>query len=74
MQTLARTAYLDSTLGADEELPRAGTALENPYVFDAAAREMHAMAAQGLVMIVHEHHVLGNDEVLIDELRFRRLR
>ena len=52
MQTLAESIYLDSQLGAMSELPTAGSALENPYVYDSSAREMSAMAAQGLIAIV----------------------
>jgi len=73
MHTLALSAYLDSTFGIDEELPRAGSALENPYVFDASARELKAMAAKGLVEIVEEHTSRIADEFLIDRLRFRRV-
>ena len=51
------------------------TSPENPYVFDAAARELRAMAAEGLVEIVSQHTVhSANEEVLIDRLRFSRLR
>ena len=74
MYTLARAAYLDSQFGVDEELPRAGSALENPYVFDATARELKAMPDEGLVAIVQEHTVRAASEVLIDRLSFRRLR
>ena len=74
MHTLAQAAYLDSSFGIDEELPRAGSALENPYVFDASARELKAMAAKGLVDIVEEHTTRVSGEVLIDRLRFRRAR
>jgi hypothetical protein len=74
MPTLARSAYLDSQFGVDEELPHAGSTLENPYVFDATARELRAMAEQGLVCIVSEHIVRTNGDVLIDRIRFRRLR
>jgi hypothetical protein len=74
MWTLAQVAYLDSSFDTDSELPRAGCALENPYVFDESARELKAFAAQGLVAIVHEHvRSLGNQR-LIDRLVFRRLR
>lgn len=73
MRTIAKSIYLDSGFGNDEELPRAGSALENPYVYDAAAREFKEMAAQGLVEIVLEHRLQLADEVLIDRLRFRRL-
>jgi hypothetical protein len=73
MHTLAQSAYLDSSFGIDEELPRAGSALENPYVFDASARELKAMAAKGLVDIVEERTTRVAGEVLIDRLRFRRV-
>ena len=73
MYTLAQSAYLDSIFGIDEELPRAGSALENPYVFDASARELKAMAAEGLLDIVEEHTTRLAGEVLIDRLRFRRV-
>lgn len=73
MHTIAKSIYLDSIFGIDEELPHAGSALENPYVYDATAREFKAMAAKGLVTIVLEHTVQRADEVLIDQLRFRRL-
>jgi hypothetical protein len=73
MHTLAQSAYLDSSFGIDEELPRAGSALENPYVFDASARELKVMAAKGLVDIVEERTTRVAGEVLIDRLRFRRI-
>lgn len=74
MQTLAQSAYRDSIFGIDHELPRAGSALENPYVFDASARELKVLAAKGLIQIVEEHSTQGRDEALIDRLRFRRVR
>jgi hypothetical protein len=73
MHTLAQSTYLDSTFGIDEGLPRAGSALENPYVFDASARELKAMAAKGLVEILEERTTRVADEFLIDRLRFRRI-
>ena len=73
MYTLAQTAYLDSSFGIEQELPRAGSALENVYVFDASARELKAMAAKGLLEIVEEHVTRVAGEFLIDRLRFRRL-
>ena len=51
---LSRSMFLQSTIGAIEELPRSGSALENPYVFDAVARDFKKMAASGLVEIVAE--------------------
>jgi hypothetical protein len=74
MQTLAKSAYLDSEFGVEQELPKAGSALENPFVFDAAARELQDMARHGLVEIVHEHHHERPDGSLIDRLTFKRVR
>ena len=73
MQTLAQSFYLESEFGAISELPAAGSALENPYVYDASARELQAMASDGLIRIVDERH---NDLIdgLISRLSFQRLR
>ena len=43
MQTLALATYLDSAFGTLNELPSAGTPLENPYVYDTSAWELKAM-------------------------------
>ena len=74
MITLAQSAYLDSLFGVEHDLPRAGCALENPYVFDATARDLKEMAERGLVAIVDEHVMANAREPLIDRLRFMRLR
>jgi hypothetical protein len=74
MRTLAQSAYLDSSFGAAIDLPRAGSALENPFVYDAAARELKQFADSGLIEIVDEETVRHADEDLIGRLRFRRLR
>ncbi len=71
MRTLAESAYFDSEFGALSELPAAGTALENPYVYDSSARELKAMASLGLVKIVEERRVADG---LISRLTFERLR
>lgn len=73
MPTLAESFYLDSKFGSLSELPRAGSHLENPYVYDASARELKAMASEGLLKIVDEHHDDGRDG-LIRRLTFERLR
>ena len=73
MQTLAQSVYLDSEFGALSELPNAGSSLENPYVYDASARELQAMASQGLLKIVDERRDAG-PQGLIKRLTFRRLR
>jgi len=74
VRTLARSTYLDSEFGVPQELARAGSSLENPFVFDAAAREIKQMAEQGLVEIVSERLASHDLESLIDRLTFKRLR
>ena len=74
MRTLAQALYLDSEFGVVQELPRAGSALEHPWVFDSTARELKQMAEQGMVEIVGEHAHHAGTESLIDRLLFRRLR
>ena len=74
MHTLAHSAYLDSEFGVPQELPKAGSSLENPYVFDATAKELKAMAERGLVRILEERTASGAQEELIDRLSFMRLR
>jgi hypothetical protein len=74
MQTLAQTAYLNSEFGALSELPKAGSPLENPFVYDSCAQELKAMAARGLVKIVDERRSDGRCSGLINLLTFQRLR
>jgi hypothetical protein len=73
MLSLAQSMFLDSELRVEQELPHAGSALENPFVYDAVARELKQMAQRGLVEIVQEHSTPGG-EPLIDSLRYRRVR
>jgi len=75
MSTLVNSVYLDSEYGVPVELQHAGTSLENPYVYDSAARELKAMARSGLVEITHEELVSDpEDEPLIARIGFKRLR
>lgn len=74
MRTLAQSAYLESEFGALSELPSVGTPLENPYVYDASARELKDMASQGLVKIVEERRYDEGPGGLISRLTFERLR
>lgn len=73
MQTLAQRFYLDSAFDSLNELPSAGSPLENPYVYDSSAQEIKAMASEGLVAIVDERRS-GGREGLISRLTFKRLR
>jgi hypothetical protein len=74
VRTLAQTVYLDSSFGTESELPRAGSSLENPFVYDASARELKDLAQRGLIEVIEERRHRVGDEELIDSLRFRRLR
>lgn len=74
MATLAEVEFRTSELGELHELPRAGTALENPYVYDSSARELKAMAEQRWVEITREDRDGDGPQALITRLAFRRLR
>ena len=74
MRTLAHSVYLDSEFGVPQELPKAGSTLENPYVYDETAKEPKSMADQGLLRVVHEQITGPQDEPLIDKICFVRLR
>lgn len=74
MSTYAQSLYSDSEFGVLQDLPKAGVSLENPYAYDATARELKDMAQHGLVGIVNEHVSFVDHEPLIDSLTFVRLR
>jgi hypothetical protein len=71
---LAHSVFLESEIGAIEELSRSGTALENPFVFDSVANDLKRMAAAGLVEVVDERRSGAGADTLIDSFRYRRLR
>jgi hypothetical protein len=74
MQTFAQSIYDRTELGAVSELPGAGTAIENPCVDDASAKELNDMASRGLVRTVEEHRNDARPAGLIRRLSFQRLR
>jgi hypothetical protein len=74
MSRLVNSIYLHSIPGELIDLDGAGTTLENPYVYDSAARELKVMADEGLVRIVHEEIAKLTDERLIKSITFARLR
>ena len=74
MRSIVQSIYVDSQLGEPTELESSGTGLENPYVYDSAARELRAMANRGLVRIVAERVRKGSHQELIDRMTFARLR
>ncbi len=71
---LVDAIYLDSEPGVLTELDAAGTTLENPYVYDSAARDLKAMADRGLVRIAKEQVRRGASGPLIAQISFERLR
>jgi hypothetical protein len=66
----------EATIGEVVELPSAGTPLEQPWVFDSAARVLKTFAEAGPLEVVGERHDVdqnsGRD--LITGLCFKRLR
>jgi len=75
MSTLVQSVYLDSQPGVPIDLEPAGTSLENPYVYDSAARELKTMASQGLVEITREQSQPdAQQHSLISRITFKRLR
>jgi hypothetical protein len=74
VSNIVRSIYLESEIGVPTHLDSAGTSLENPYVYDNAARELKAMASEGLVQIVGEQLRQGAVEQLIGRISFARLR
>lgn len=74
MPSLVHSIYLDSEPGTLTELDPSGTGLENPYVYDSAARELKEMADHGLVRIVREQVREGARQPLIGRISFARLR
>lgn len=74
MTSIAHRVYALASIGVPIELPRAGTSLENPYAYDAAAREIKALAGRGCTEVLSERHGRAADgEPVILHLVFRRL-
>jgi hypothetical protein len=75
MSSLVHSLFLESTPGIPRDLEPAGTSLENPYVYDSAARELKALATRGLLEITDEKVRADHDDnSLICRISFRRLR
>ena len=74
MKTIAWRVYMEAPMGASTQLPRSGNGLENPFVYDASARDLKRLEAQGLLHILHEQRGrCGTDEVITD-VTFAKLR
>ena len=76
MVTIAQTLFATAPIGVPVALPAAGTSLENPYVYDATARELKARAASGSIEIVDERIATTGEDAdeLICHLQFVRRR
>ncbi len=74
MSTIAQSIFLEAKPGIPWALERAGSPLDNPFVYDAAAKDIKAMAGKGLVEIVDEQAALCLGEPLISMISFKRLR
>jgi len=73
MHTVAQSIYSNASIGTPIVLPKAGTPLENRYVFDSSAHEIKAMAVQGLVKIVSEERASEHESALITDIVFVRV-
>ncbi|RVU45125.1 hypothetical protein [Rubrivivax rivuli] len=74
MALFAETLFCTLPVGATCVLPRAGTALENAYVYDAVARDLQVGARRGDLEITAQQVEEVGGEPLIRHLEFRRLR
>jgi hypothetical protein len=74
MTSITRRVVAGAPLGERTALPKAGTWLENPYVYDDAAREIKALAQQGDLEVVDERIAAVGSEPLIAHIEFVRNR
>ncbi len=72
--TLAERLFHGARRGETVSLPRAGTHLENPFVYDAVVREIKDIATGfgGLDVLTERHAGAGVNDDLIAEFVFRR--
>lgn len=70
---MAMRLLLESPLGVDVELPRGGTSLEIPQVYDAVARDLLKTAREGRIAIVQTVPAPVSAGELVQRLVFRRL-
>lgn len=73
MNSLAIDLYMEARSGEPTALPRAGSSLEHPLVYDRVARDIRTLADRGLIEIVEVHQGQAFDETVIDKLVFRKL-
>ncbi len=73
MSTIAESIYADARVGIPVALPKAGTPLQNRYVFDSSAREIVAMAERGLVEIASESRASEDADAMITDIVFVKM-
>lgn len=73
LSPLAQRHLLEAPQGTEAELPRTGSALENPHVYDAVARELLRLAKAGRLRVVRLETEDGTDAGLVRRLVFERL-
>jgi len=73
MMTIAWHCYLETEPGSTVRLPKAGTGMENPFVFDACAFETKHLGEQGRVQVVSKRQEHAAGESLITDLVFARI-
>jgi hypothetical protein len=73
LSPLAQRHLLEAPQGIVAELPRTGSALENPHVYDAVARELLRLESAGRLHVVRLETEGGADAGLIRRLVFQRL-
>jgi hypothetical protein len=74
MSSLATHLLRESAYGELQALPRAGTPLENPWVYDSVGRDMREFAKRGLIDIVVDREVPLGDSNLLTEFQYKRRR
>lgn len=75
MVSIADRVLASVDVGAPTELPREGTWLEDPYLYDRVAWEMQCHAERGTVEILQRQQQRTiSGQTLVSHLQFRRLR
>ena len=74
MGSISKDLFLESRIGERVELPRCGTTLELPWVYDRVAEDICALARSGKVEVIARQVQQVQGEPLITHLAFRRLR
>ena len=73
MSSIAQSIYFEAKPGIPWPLERAGSPLDNPFVYDSVAKDIKAMVEKGMVEIVDEQAAVFLGEPLISMISFKRL-